>query len=138
MAQSDLLRKYLDAGMAFTHMTQQRAEAIVKNLVELGEVQREQAQAAVEELVDRSRRNTERMIDTVRKEVKQALNQRSLATKADIARLERRIDAVSRQTSGGGRSTAKKSSAKKKAAKKKAAAKKRSAKKKPAAKRAAS
>ena len=48
MAQSNALKKYLDAGIAFTNMTQAKAEALVKDLVKTGEVQTEQAQAAVE------------------------------------------------------------------------------------------
>ena len=38
MAQTDMLRRYLDAGLAFTKMTQDRAEAIVRDLVRAGEV----------------------------------------------------------------------------------------------------
>lgn len=96
MAENELLKRYLDAGMAFTQMTQQRAEAIVKNLVAAGELQREQTQSAVEELVERSRKNTERLLDTVRVEIRAQITNRGLATKADIARLEKRIDAVAR------------------------------------------
>ena len=48
MAQSNVLKKYLDAGVAFTGMTQTKAEALVKDLVKSGEVQTEQAQSAVE------------------------------------------------------------------------------------------
>ena len=39
MAENPLIKRYLDAGMAFTQMTQARAEAIVKDLVKAGEVQ---------------------------------------------------------------------------------------------------
>ena len=37
MAKNPLIKRYLDAGMAFTQMTQSRAEAIVKDLVKQGE-----------------------------------------------------------------------------------------------------
>ena len=43
MAQNDMLKRYLDAGIAFTQMTRTRAEDIVKELVSAGEVQREGA-----------------------------------------------------------------------------------------------
>ncbi len=125
--QNDLLKRYLDAGMAFTQMTQQRAEAIVRDLVRAGEVQAEQAQQMTEELFERSRRNTERLLETVRKEIRSQVNNLGLATQADIARLERRIDAL------GGAGTAKKAAAKKAAAKKSGA--KKSAAKKAAAKK---
>jgi polyhydroxyalkanoate synthesis regulator phasin len=94
MAQSDLLKRYLDAGMAFTAMTQARAEAIVRDLVKAGEVQADQARDAATELLERSRRNTDRLIDTIRKEVRVHVANLGLATQADVARLVRRIDAA--------------------------------------------
>lgn len=94
MAQSDLLKRYLDAGMAFTAMTQARAEAIVRDLVKAGEVQADQARDAATELLERSRRNTDRLIDTIRKEVRAHVANLGLATQADVARLVRRIDAA--------------------------------------------
>src|SRR5215210_5840558 len=66
MAENDLLKRFLDAGVAFTQMTQKRAEEIVNELVRSGEMRTEQAQTMVQELVDRSRQNTERFIEQVR------------------------------------------------------------------------
>ncbi|MGE3620479.1 MAG: phasin family protein [Acidimicrobiia bacterium] len=91
MADKDLLRKYLDAGMALTSMTQARAEAIVKDLVRAGEVQTEQAREAAADLLERSRQNTEKLTATVRKEIRQQISNLGLATRDDIARLERKI-----------------------------------------------
>ena len=42
MAQTNVLKKYLDAGVAFTSMTQSKAEELVKELVKAGEVQTEE------------------------------------------------------------------------------------------------
>ena len=56
MAQNEIVKRYLDAGANFTELTQRRAEAIVKDLVKTGEVQAEQAQQAVQDLLDRSRK----------------------------------------------------------------------------------
>ncbi len=57
MAQSDIFKRYLDAGAEFTQLTQKRAEAIVSDLVDAGEVQRSQASEAVQDLIERSRAN---------------------------------------------------------------------------------
>ena len=81
MAQTDLLKKYLDAGLAFTQLTQQRAEAIVKDLVKAGEVQAEQATQRRNELLDRSRKNTEALMSTIRKEVREQVKSLGLAKK---------------------------------------------------------
>src|SRR5574338_101141 len=122
MAQSNVLKRYLDAGMEFTTMTQAKAEALVKDLVRSGEVQTEQAQSAVSELLDRSRKNTEALIDTVRREVAAQVDALGLATLADIRRLESLIASVLPGAAGAARrSPARKAPAKKAAAKKTAA-----------------
>jgi polyhydroxyalkanoate synthesis regulator phasin len=133
MAQNDLLKRYLDAGMAFTAMTQARAEAIVKDLVRNGEVQADQARDVAAELLERSRRNTDKLLETVRKEIRDQVSNLGLATKAEIARLERRIAAVTggtpRKASARKTSARKASGSRKKASAKKAGARKASAKK---------
>ena len=116
MAQNDQLKRYLEAGMAFTQMTRERAEAIVKDWVKAGEVRREQAQERVDELVERSRRNTEQLVDIVRTEIAQQLGAMGIATKDDLARLEARLSGPSAA------SPPKKAPAAKKAAKSKPAA----------------
>jgi polyhydroxyalkanoate synthesis regulator phasin len=119
MDRSELLKRYLDAGMQFTQLTQRRAEAIVKDLVKAGEIQAEQTQSMVTELVERSRKNTERFVEQVRAEIRQQFKTLGVATKDDIARLERRIDDLRRASGGTAKkSTAKKSTAKKSTAKK--------------------
>jgi len=107
MAQNDTLRRYLDAGMAFTQLTRARAEAIVKDLVKAGELQRDQTQERVDDLLERSRKNTEALREIVRKEIREQLAAIGLATKDDIARLERKLG------NGPAKSAAKKATAKK-------------------------
>ncbi|MGH9262485.1 MAG: phasin family protein, partial [Acidimicrobiales bacterium] len=91
MAENDLLKRLLDAGMTFTALTQARAEDLIRDLVRAGAVQAEQAQASVDELVDRSRRNSERLIDAVRTEIDQQLAKLDLATREDLERLVHRF-----------------------------------------------
>lgn len=81
----------MDAGLAFTQMTRSRARAIVQDMVRAGELQRDQTQEWVDDLLERSRKNTEQMLELVRKEVREQLASMGLATKDDIARLEARL-----------------------------------------------
>jgi heparin binding hemagglutinin HbhA len=138
MAQNQLLKRYLDAGMQFTAMTQQRAEAIVRDLVKAGEVQAEAAQAAVNDLVDRSRKNTERLLEQIRAEIQKQVALAESRSRDVVAMLQAQIDELRAQLplAAGGR-PAKKKAAAKKAPAKKAAAKKAPAKKAPAKKAAA-
>jgi polyhydroxyalkanoate synthesis regulator phasin len=91
MPENETLKRYLDAGMAFTQLTRARAEEIVKDLVKRGELRREQVQEQVDELLDRSRQNTEMLVGMVRKEISDQLGNLGLATKDDIKRLEAKI-----------------------------------------------
>jgi polyhydroxyalkanoate synthesis regulator phasin len=140
MAQSELLRRYLDAGIQFSQMTQQRAEALVRDLVRAGEVQAEQTQTLVNELVERSRRNTERLVDQIRAEVHRQVDAAEAARKDVATRMQSQIDELRRQIATATRRPASKAAAKKapakKSAGKKAAAKKST--KKAAAKKKAS
>lgn len=126
MAQNPLIKRYLDAGMAFTQMTQSRAEAIVKELVKAGEVQAQRTEELVSQLVERSRKNTDKLLEVVRKEVRDQIAGLGLATKDDIARLEKKLAAPSKKPAS------KKPTSKKPASKKSAPAKKRAAAKKSA------
>jgi polyhydroxyalkanoate synthesis regulator phasin len=119
MAQSDLLKRYLDVGMAFTELTRARAERIVKDLVRTGEVQRERAQENVDELLERSRKNTQAVADLVRRELKTQVTRLGLATKDDVSRLERKVDALASRS---GASAAPRQAAAKKSTATKAAA----------------
>jgi polyhydroxyalkanoate synthesis regulator phasin len=139
MAQNDVLKRYLDAGVAFTTLTQTRAEALVKDLVKAGEVQADQARDTVTDLLERSRKNSEKLFDAVRKEVRNQITSLGLASKSDLDRLEARIaslfGAAPAARKAAARPTAKKATAKK--AVKRATAKKAPAKKKAATKRTA-
>jgi polyhydroxyalkanoate synthesis regulator phasin len=134
MEQNEVFRRYLDLGAAFTHVTRERAEELMRELVRLGDLQREQAQGWVDDVLDRSRKNTEALLDLIREEVSRQLSSTSLVTRDDVQRLVTRL---SRAPAAVRKSPAKKSTKKttKKATAKKAPAAR--AKKAPAKKAAA-
>jgi polyhydroxyalkanoate synthesis regulator phasin len=136
MAQTDILKRYLDTGLAFTAMTQARAEALVKDLVKAGEVQADQARDAVADLVERSRKNSEKLLETVRREVKDQITNLGLVSKADLDRAEQRLASLIGVATGPVRKATTRTPAKKATAKK-ATAKEATAKKAPAKKAAA-
>jgi polyhydroxyalkanoate synthesis regulator phasin len=105
-------------------LTQARAEALVKDLVKAGEVQADQAREAVGDLVERSRKNSEKLLETVRREVKDQITNLGLVSKADLDKAEARLSSLLRTPAS--KATARKAPAKKAAAKK-APAKKASA-----------
>jgi polyhydroxyalkanoate synthesis regulator phasin len=138
MNQSEILKRYIDAGVQFTQLTQKKAEALVNDLVKSGEVNAGQAQAMVTELVERSRKSTEALFEQVRVEVRRQLKAFGVATKDDLARVQRKATEAAAAAAGAAKATAKKATAKKATAKKaparKTTAKKATAKKAPAKK----
>ncbi len=69
MASNERIRKYLDAGSVLGQVSRGRAEEIVRELVNAGDIQRGQAQEWVDSLMERSRRSSEQVLDLVRSEV---------------------------------------------------------------------
>jgi polyhydroxyalkanoate synthesis regulator phasin len=74
MSQNQLMKRMLDAGMAFTQMTQAKAEGIVKELVSVGEVRVEEAQQQVASLLEKGRETSEALVALVRSEVQRQLH----------------------------------------------------------------
>jgi polyhydroxyalkanoate synthesis regulator phasin len=115
MPQATDWKRALETGMQFTELRRSQARAIVSDLVAQGHLAREQMTAAVDEVVEMSRRRSEELRKMVQKEVQRQLGSVGLATKADLAALERRLTRANRETKKSAPAK-KKSSASKKAA----------------------
>ena len=94
MPEDDPFRRYLQAGMAWFSVTQQKAEGILQDLADSGETAVGQAQKAFERIVERSKQGSEELRELVRSEIREQVAALGLATKDDIARLEAKIDAA--------------------------------------------
>ena len=126
----DLFRRLLDSGVAFTQMTQERAEAIVRDLVRAGEIQSEQTTRFVQEILEQSRQNTERLLETIRNEISAQLAALPLANRDDVQSLRDAVNRLrSRTTTAARRGTKKAAGAKRTTTKKAAGAKKTATKK---------
>jgi len=111
MATNDRWQQYLDTGRAWTEMTRAQAEATVRDLVKAGDVQQKRAKKAVDELLERSRKNAEELRKVVRHEIQNQISALGIATKEDLARLERKLT----KAGSSAKSAPKKASAAKKA-----------------------
>jgi polyhydroxyalkanoate synthesis regulator phasin len=148
MASNERIKKYLDAGTVLGQVTRARAEEIVRELASAGDIQREQAQEWVDNLVERSRKTSEQILDLVRHEVSQQLSKIDASALETLAGqvsdlLKRSAEAGRAATSDVAAQAAKGAKAARSAAEKvapsgvkKRAAKKTTAKKSPAAKKA--
>ena len=133
MATNDNLQRYIDAGIAFTHMTRKKAEELVSELVKNGDIQTDEARARVDELLERGRQGTEAIVSTVRSEVQRQLGAVGITNLEDLAAQVAAL--LGRSGTAPKKSPAKKApatkTATKKTAAKKAPAKKAAAKKPP-------
>jgi polyhydroxyalkanoate synthesis regulator phasin len=122
--QSSDWKRVLSTGMQHTELRRSQARAIVSDLVAQGHLARGQMNAAVDEVIEMSRRRSDDLRKVVQNEVQRQLGALGLATKSDLDALERRLK---RADAAATRAT-KKAPAKKAAVKKpgvqKAAAKK--------------
>ena len=94
MSEDEGFRRYLESGMAWFSVTQQKAEGILRELADSGETAMGQAQKAFERIVERGRQGSEELRDLVRSEIREQVAALGLATKDDISRLEAKIDAA--------------------------------------------
>lgn len=69
MAANDGYRRYIEAAAVLGQITRARAEEIMREIMSGGDVPRAQAQEWVDDMVDRSRKATESIVDMIRSEV---------------------------------------------------------------------
>jgi polyhydroxyalkanoate synthesis regulator phasin len=135
MPRDDKLKKVQEAGADFLEAARARAEEFLRELAKAGEGTQGKAHGALDELLEGSRKGTETLLSSIRKEISSQLGLLGLATKEDLADLEARLH-------GGASGTRKAAATKpaadsataKKATAKKAQAKTTAAKKAPAKK----
>jgi len=84
-------RSLLEAGTEFGEMRRSQARRFVRGLVDQGVLAREQAQAAVEEMVEMSRQRAENLTGVIQRQVREQLRELGIATQDDLAALERRL-----------------------------------------------
>lgn len=133
----DRFKKYQEAGVDFLETARARAEEFLRELSKAGETTGRQGRDTLDDLLvgsrkgtEQMRKGTEQMLDSIRKEVRAQLSLLGLATKEDLAALERRLrggapaKATAARTSSATKTTAKKAGAAKSGARKSTAAKK--------------
>lgn len=133
MAQTPDWKQFLEAGMQFTEMRRAQARRIAGDLVASGQLARDQVQTAVDDILEMSRRRSDDLREIVRSEVRRQLGVLGLATKSDLAALERKLTTSAAKKAPAQKAVAKKAPAQKAVAKK-APAKTAAAKKAPGGK----
>ena len=91
MATDDRFKQYSEAGEEFLEAARSRAVEFLRELSRMGQSTQKQASDQVDDLVEAGRKGTDQVLDVIRKEIAGQLGALGLATKADLASLERRL-----------------------------------------------
>lgn len=93
----DLLKKVILAGIGTLSLTYEKANALVKELIEKGQITVEQGKQINEEL----KRVMDNKHTSVESKIEEYANSLNLATKSDIENLTKRIEALEKKINGG-------------------------------------
>ena len=85
----DTVRRYVEAGREV--LTPGKAEELARALIQQGQARADQAGRVARDLIEWSRKNSERFRDTVRHEVQKQLSKAGVASKEEVDGLKRRI-----------------------------------------------
>ncbi len=91
MAGDDRLKKAQKAGADWLETARARAEEFLRELSRATDTTEGRAQEAVNDLIEGSKKGTEQLVSSIRTEITAQLGLLGLATKADLADLERRL-----------------------------------------------
>lgn len=108
MARDDRLKKVQGVGADFLETARARAEEFLRELSRAGGDTQEKAQGALDELVEGGRKGTEQLVSLIRREITAQLGLLGLATKEDLAALERRLSAGTAKAAPARKTTARK------------------------------
>ena len=89
-----LIERSFMAGIGLLSMTHEKAQKIVDELVERGDVQKDEAKDWIEHLVDRGEEERLSSRKLIHDEVKNVLDELGLASKQDLQNLTASIDAL--------------------------------------------
>jgi polyhydroxyalkanoate synthesis regulator phasin len=92
-----MLERSVLAGIGVLSMTHEKAQKIVDELIQRGEVQKDEAKDWVERLVQRGDEERQSLRKLIHDEVKSSLDELGLATKQDLQDLASKIETLDKQ-----------------------------------------
>jgi polyhydroxyalkanoate synthesis regulator phasin len=87
----DLIKKTMLTGVGLAAMTREKAEELAKELIKKGELSEKEGKELVDDLLKKSEQAKKDLEKKMKDMVKKALKKMDVATKKDIARLEKNI-----------------------------------------------
>ena len=88
---SETLRKLGLIGIGVLAITEEKIRQTVDELIEKGEMNREEGKSLVHELLTEKKKQMQELGDRISEDVQNAVDRSKIATKDDVARLEEKI-----------------------------------------------
>ncbi len=88
---SETLRKLGLIGIGVLAITEEKIRQAVDELIEKGEMNREEGKSLVQELLTEKKKQMQELGDRISEDVQNAVDRSKIATKDDVARLEEKI-----------------------------------------------
>lgn len=93
----DTMKKALLTGIGALSLTKQKVDQVVADLVKKGELSQQQGEKVVAELIDAGKREREALAEQVSQMVTDVLDRMDVATKSDLAALDKRLQALEKE-----------------------------------------
>ncbi|QAY67194.1 phasin family protein [Paenibacillus protaetiae] len=91
----DLINKMISLGYGVAETSKEQIEKLVDELVKKGEISRAESMGLVNDIMVKAGEAQRKAMDSIRDAVASVAAELQLATKEDVERLERKIDALS-------------------------------------------
>ncbi|MEQ8176111.1 MAG: hypothetical protein ABRQ26_13710 [Syntrophomonadaceae bacterium] len=89
-----MMKKMVYFGLGALTLTREKAEKVFSEMVEKGEMNRDEAKQWVEDVIKRGEEEKTEFRTTIRKELEQIRSDFPLVTKADLENIEARLAAI--------------------------------------------
>ena len=90
----DLLHKIVYTGIGFAALTEQKAQEFVAELEKRGDISSDEGKKLAQDLVDKARKQTQEMRNTIREEVGKFMETFKGVTREEFEQLKQRLDKI--------------------------------------------
>ena len=87
----DIIKKSLDLGLGVASVKKERAESMVDDLIEKGQLSKDEKSKAIKDIFDKIEKEEKEVQKKIQKVVKEVLDKVGVATQKDIENLQKRI-----------------------------------------------
>ena len=94
----DLIKKAMYTGLGLAFMTKEKVEELSKEIIEKGKLSETEGKEFIDELQKKSEEAKEKVEAQIESVVKETLKKMSIATRDDLLRVEKKVDALAKST----------------------------------------